>query len=216
MANPENKPSPAPDPNKRATIPTTTTLLLDSLKDERNARAWEEFDVRYRRVIEDFAKSLGLREEDAQEVAQQTLADFVQAYRAGRYDRGRGRLHSWIIGIAQNKVVDVFRSKARAGPQASETSMADLSDTHRLTQIWDDQLKKTILQRALERLQSETNFDAKTLRAFELVALRDVSVEAAAEECGMKPSDVYVAKHRSLKRLREIVAEITDTYTSGV
>lgn len=205
-----------PNHEKRATIPTTTTLLLDSLKNEQDSVAWEEFDARYRRVIEDFARSLGLKDDDAAEVAQQTLADFVQAYRNGRYERGRGRLHSWIIGIAQNKVVDVFRARARGGGHASETSMGDLSDTERLTQVWDQQLRQTILRRALERLKTETNFDDRTLQAFEMVALRGVAVEAAAEQCGMKPADVYVAKHRALAKLRQIVAELTEAYTSGI
>ena len=97
-------------------MPITTTLLLNSLKDERNDEAWTDFDARYRRVIEDFAKSAGLRDDDASEVAQQTLFEFVKAYRLGRYNRERGRLHSWIIGIAQNKVADVFRQRPRAAP----------------------------------------------------------------------------------------------------
>lgn len=197
-------------------MPTTTTVLLESLRDTRNAAAWEEFDARYRRVIEDFARSLGLRDEDAGEVAQQTLADFSHSYRSGRYERGKGRLHSWIIGIAQNKVADVYRAKARGPGQASETVMGDLSDANRLTQLWDAQLRQNILRRALERLQSETNLDARTIRAFEMVALRGVTVEAAATECGMKASDVYVAKHRALAKLRQIVSELTEAYTGGV
>jgi hypothetical protein len=59
----------------------------NELKDERDAAAWTEFDTRYRRVIEDFARSAGLGEDDATEVAQQTLVDFVSAYRMGRYSR---------------------------------------------------------------------------------------------------------------------------------
>lgn len=205
-----------PNPARGSTIPVTTTLLLDSLKDVANAPAWEEFDARYRRVIEDFAGSLGLREDDAAEVAQQTLADFAQSYRSGRYERGKGRLHSWIIGIAQNKVADVYRAKARGPGQVSDTAMGDLSDANRLTQLWDDQVRQNILRRALERLQTETNLDAKTIRAFEMVAIRGVTVEAAAAECGMKAADVYVAKHRALSKLRKIVSELTEAYTSGI
>jgi len=71
---------------------TTTTALLDGLHDPANEEVWREFDTRYRPIILGFAVKLGLSDEDAADVAQDTLARFVQEYRAGRYDRTRGRL----------------------------------------------------------------------------------------------------------------------------
>jgi len=204
-------------------MPITTTLLLNSLKDERNDEAWTDFDARYRRVIEDFAKSAGLRDDDASEVAQQTLFEFVKAYRLGRYNRERGRLHSWIIGIAQNKVADVFRQRPRAAPGVGGSrsdsgttggsggggAMFDISNSARVTAIWEQHLQQAIFREAMEKLRSSTNLDEATIRAFELVSVRGVTVEAAARECGMKAGEIYVAKHRVLTKLRKIVEEIT-------
>ena len=196
-----------------ADLPITTTLLLNSLKDERNADAWGEFDGRYRKVIEDFARSAGLREDDATEVAQQTLVDFVSAYRLGRYSRERGRLHSWIIGIAQNKVADAFRRKARAGPNAgSESALFDLADNDRVSQVWEQHVQQAIFRRALELLKSESQIAENTIRAFELVMVRGASVESAARECDMKPGDVYVAKFRVTNKLRKIVEDLTKAW----
>lgn len=204
-------------------LPITTTLLLDSLKDERNNAAWSQFDARYRRVLEDFARSAGLRDDDAAEIAQQTLVDFVKAYRQGRYSRLRGRLHSWIIAIAQNKVVDCFRAKARGakggedsaqGGQACYTPGAafDPSDHTQATLIFDQHLQQAIFSRALDQLRAQSQMDEVTIKAFELVSIRGVSVEAAARECGMKASEVYVAKHRVLSKLRTIVATISQAW----
>lgn len=210
-------------------LPVTTTLLLNSLKDQRDDAAWSEFDARYRRVIEDFARSAGLRDDDAAEVAQQTLFDFVKSYRLGRYSRERGRLHSWIIGIAQNKVADCFRAKPRSarggdassiGDVGSSTSGGgghvdegeasfDLSDSEQVTRVFDEHLRHAIFTKALDRLRIESQMDEATIRAFELVSIRGVTVEAAARECGMKPSEVYVAKHRVLTKLRSMVEDIT-------
>ncbi len=190
-------------------LPITTTLLLNSLKDERNDVAWAEFDLRYRRVIEDFARSAGLRDDDAVEVGQQTLVDFVKSYRLGRYSPDRGRLHSWIIGIAQNKVADCFRAKARGAVGGPESATFDLSDSHHVTQVFEQHMQQAIFTRAMERLKLESQMDETTIKAFELVAVRGVTVEAAARECGMKPSEIYVAKHRVLTKLRKIVEEIT-------
>jgi RNA polymerase sigma factor (sigma-70 family) len=190
-------------------LPITTTVLLNSLKDERDNVAWTEFDSRYRRVIEDFARSAGLRDDDAVEVAQQTLVDFVKSYRLGRYSRERGRLHSWIIGIAQNKVADCFRAKARAAIGGTDSATFDLSDSQHVTQVFEQHMQQAIFTRAMERLKLESQMDETTVKAFELVAVRGVTVEAAARECGMKPSEIYVAKHRVLSKLRKLVEEIT-------
>lgn len=192
-----------------ADFPITTTILLSSLKDERNDTAWAEFDSRYRRVIEDFAKSAGLRSDDAIEVAQQTLVDFVKAYRMGRYSPERGRLHSWIIGIAQNKVADCFRAKARGAVGGPDTASFDLSDSANVTQVFEKHMQQAIFTRAMDRLRAESQMDEATIKAFELVAIRGITVEAAARECGMKASEIYVAKHRVLSKLRKLVEEIT-------
>jgi len=45
-----------------------------------------------------------------------------------------------------------------------------------------------------------------------LCAIRNAPAEAAAEECGMTVAEVYVAKNRAIKKLREIVAEFTQEY----
>ena len=90
----------------------TTTALLDDLADPANEAVWHDFDARYRPVLVGFGRRLGLGAEDAADAAQDALARFVRSYREGRYDRGRGRLSSWIIGIARNCIVDQMRTRA--------------------------------------------------------------------------------------------------------
>jgi hypothetical protein len=70
----------------------TTTALLTGLLDPANAAAWELFDRRYRSILVGFARNCGLKDNDAAEIAQATIVRFVEEYRAGRYDRTRGRL----------------------------------------------------------------------------------------------------------------------------
>jgi hypothetical protein len=52
----------------------------------------------------------------------------------------------------------------------------------------------------------------KDERGIELVALRGVPAQAAAEQCGMSVDEVYVAKNRVTRQLREIVTEMTKAY----
>ncbi len=188
----------------------TTTVLLESLRDEKNAAAWEQFDERYRPILTGFARGLGLAEADAAEVAQEALAEFARCYRAGKYSRDRGRLSSWIIGIAHHAAIDFLKAKGRRSHRG-ESAMIDVSDPARMTVIWERERKATILARAMAELR-KTRTDEKTIRAFELVGLRGVPAEAAARECGMTVQDVYTAKNRVTASLRRIVERIEAEY----
>ena len=92
---------------------TTTTQLLEALFGPGEEAVWREFDARYRPIIFAFARELGVAAEDAADVAQQTLTEFLRDYRAGKYDRRRGRLRAWIIGIARHRVLDTLRQRTR-------------------------------------------------------------------------------------------------------
>jgi RNA polymerase sigma factor (sigma-70 family) len=191
---------------------TTTTLLLQSLHDRNNDDVWREFDARYRSILIGFARNLGLNEEDAHEVAQQTLSEFVRDFTAGKYDRQRGRLRSWIIGIAHHRVADLCRHRAKRRPARGESAMVDLSDTNTLTQSWELAQQRTIFERAFKELQETSRMAKTTIQAFEMVAIRAIPPEIVAQECGISTAEVYVAKTRVTSKLREIVARLTEQY----
>lgn len=189
----------------------TTTQILDSLHDSKNTDIWLAFDQRYRPVLVAFARQRGLSEEDAADVAQTTLAEFVSDYRAGKYDRSRGRLSSWIIGIASNRIADIGRMQKRRGSMRGQSGFVDVAADDAEKQ-WDESLRRVVLERALAMLRLKTRLDPRTIAAFELCSIRGVPAEAAAAECGMTAAEVYVAKNRVIQKLRTIVAELTQEY----
>ena len=65
---------------------------------------------------------------------------------------------------------------------------------------------------ALAVLRDESQVDDRTLMAFELVALRGVPAAEAASQAGMSVEQVYVAKSRLTKRLRELVEKMTEAF----
>lgn len=189
----------------------TTTRLLDALRDPGNEPVWIHIDARYRAVVTGLARRLGLGPADAEDVAQQTLAEFVRAYREGRYDRSKGRLSSWILGIAHHTTLRVFRTGSRMG-RADAAALAEAADESTLRGIWTDERDRSILLKALGMLRDESEIDERTLQAFELVALRGVPPGEAGNQCGMTTDQVYVAKSRVTKRLRSLVAELTAAF----
>jgi len=192
----------------------TTTALLESLKDPGQDGVWWEFDARFRPLLTALAVRLGLDVGEAEDVAQETLAEFIRAYREDKYDRTRGRLSSWVIAIAKNRIARRRRAVGRHAGRRGDSALADLSDTAHLAALWDEEERHLIILRAMELLRAGRASEAK-LRAFELVAVRGVPAEEAARECGMSVDEVYTAKSRLTIRLREIVEELTAAWREG-
>ena len=190
----------------------TTSVLLEALGDPANETVWYEFDARYRPIIHGFAHRLGLDPEDAAEVAQQTLAEFLRDYREGRYDRSRGRLSSWIMGIARHRAIDLQRARGRRREVQGASALVDLADEQQLTKIWEDQRQQSILAHAMRELKETTKTSSTTLRAFEMVALQGVPAAKASEECSITVDAVYRIKNRITTQLRQIVARLSEVY----
>lgn len=190
----------------------TTTLLLESLKDSSKNEVWSQFDARFRPIIIGFAIRLGLHESDAEEVAQLTLAQFASDYAKGRYERGKGRLSSWIIGIARNRIADMGREESRRKRWRGESAMVDIRNETVCEQTWRESQQRAVLREAMEILREKTRLERRTIEAFELTAVQLMSAEEAAAKTGLSVGEVYVAKNRVIKKLREIVAELGAAY----
>lgn len=194
---------------------TTTTLLLSSLTDAGDAQAWTEIDGRYRPIIERYARRLGLSDTDAADAAQDVMIQFMQAYRAGKYDRARGRLRAWIMGIVKFRVKDALRDKARRRETRGDSALVELPDDEQLTRIWEAERRTVLLRRAVAELKQTTRTTDKTIRAFELFVLEERNAAEVADELDMTRQDVYMAKNRIAERLREILAQLNGIYDDG-
>lgn len=190
----------------------TTTALLRDLSDPANHEVWQEFDGRYRPILHALGRRLGLNDADAADAAQDALTTFVRSYRAGKYDRSRGRLSSWLIGITRHCILDVMSTRQRQQCERGMSAVESLPDEHRMTLIWDEQCRREILQRAMRRLHTDTKMNPKTIRTFELLTFHDHTPQQVASELGVSESDVYVAKHRCLTSMRSIIAELRAAY----
>lgn len=181
----------------------TTSTILDQLGDSEHTEAWRLFVARFRQPVVSFARRMGLSAADAEDVAQDTLTTFVEAFRAGRYDRSKGRLSKWLFGIAMRVALDKRR---RVGRRAREIPL-DHADPHHAAKAdaqaektWDRAWEMSLFQLCLDRVKQEV--EPTTLRAFELVVRSDLSPADVANQLDIPVKAVYNAKYTVLKRLR--------------
>lgn len=189
----------------------TTSTVLASLRDFNNQAAWDRFVSRFREPIHRFARTAGLDESDAEDVAQETLVAFAESYRRGSYDPGKGRLSQWLFGIAQKKAMDERRRGARrpkggGSSEAGSLEQLAVAEEAALWASWDQQWEQAVLERCLEQVRIEV--EPVTYRAFELVVRGASEAAEAAATLGIPIKAVYNAKHRVLKRIRELRSEI--------
>lgn len=192
-------------------VTITTTQLLNALRDPKEL-AWNAFDGRYRPIIHGLARRMGLSADTAAEVAQETMARFAEAYRAGRYERQRGRLRSFLIGIARHRITDELRAKYRSPIERGESALGAMPADVDFDTAWQQELEAAVLLASFDRLRSESRAEDRTLRAFELMALRGLPAPAVAEACDLKPEEVYRIKHRMTARLRVVIDEMRTAY----
>lgn len=192
---------------------TTTTALLDGLFNADDGVVWQVFDERYRPIMVGVGRRLGLTDSEAEDVAQETLLQFLRDYRANRYDRDKGRLRGWIAGIARHRVIDYQRKRGRRKESAGEVSaLLEIPDDSEIVELWDQELERAILRQSVEELRRTTRTSEKSIRAFEMILFEQKTVEAVADELGMKSHDVYVARSRVTAKLREIAERLRALY----
>ncbi|MCB9857490.1 MAG: sigma-70 family RNA polymerase sigma factor [Phycisphaerales bacterium] len=183
----------------------TTSTVLHDLRDFENRAAWDHFVLRFRLPVLNFARSVGLSEGDAEDVAQETLITFAELFREGRYDPQRGRLSKWLFGIAHRTALNHRRMTGRrAAVVSSGKSMTEdvaVGDAS-AAETWDREWAQALLEQCIERVRREV--EPTTYRAFDLVVRENRPAAEVAEILGVNIKLVYNAKHRILRRIREL------------
>lgn len=192
----------------------TTSTILAGLRDFANTDAWERLSARFRGPIVGFARGLGLSPADAEDVAQETLLAFAEAFRHGRYDREQGRLSSWLFGIALNQVrryrrADEQRVRPIAGNGGGTSFWRDLPDPSATRSAWEQEWEQALFAECLEQVRREV--EPATLAAFELVVCEQLTAQQAAARLSVPVKTIYNAKHRVLHRIRELRAQLENT-----
>lgn len=198
--------------NSQSTDSTRQSLLL-RVRDLSNQMAWNEFVGLYAPRIHAWCLRWELQESDAADVTQEVLCKLVQALREFEYDRSRGAFRAWLKTITGNTVRDLVRDwkkpgRARAGSvddavlQSLESPAAVDGLMRQIEAAHDQEVLRAAESQVRQRVETHT-WDAYRLTAVEQRTPAD-----AARQLGMPIAEVYVAKSRVLRMLREEVRKI--------
>ena len=150
------------------------------------ADLWDAYADR----IMGFAVHLTGDQTDAEDLVQET---FVAAHRGSRSYRGRGRLLSWLLGIAARRWRDTRRARSKR-PQAA--SPGEPCILERLPAPCTDQLLPVAIAQELLRLPEDQR------EAFLLIVTQGLSYREASTATGVRVGTLKWRVHEAVRRLR--------------
>lgn len=191
---------------------TSVTLLL-RVKVLDDQEAWDRFVTTYAPRVFSWCRHHKLQESDAADVTQEVLTKLVRAMQTFVYDAKRGSFRGWLKTVTHNAVRDLVAECQRQGRGAGDTqagrALAEICDEEataeleqRITAQYEQELLKEAEARVKDRVQ------AKTWDAYHGTAIEQQSAQAVAERLKMPVSEVYVAKSRVIRMLREEVERL--------
>lgn len=194
-------------------FPDTRISLILRLAKPNDLLAWQEFTEIYAPAIYRIAKRRGMQSADAEDIAQETLFAVARAIERFEPDRGKAKFRTWLTRIARNIIADFCTSKLkRPLTQVVSDSWTPLSCSKNGTpeeaieMEFAMEYRSALFQLAARRIQSRVT--SITWRAFHDTAIEMRQAETVAKEIGMSLGNLYVARCRVLKLLREEVQEL--------
>ena len=192
-------------------FPTTKSQLLVQVRSGENREAWERFVLIYRPVIYRMARRRGMRDADAQDVAQNVLARVAGALE--QYERKPGsRFRHWLRRVAKNAILTTLsrlpQDPAQGGSAIQNLLAAQPDGTLDVEQELANEYMREQFLRAAAIVR--TDVSPEMWKAFELTLILGNSNESAARELGKTVGTVYAARSRIMKRLRDQVERMKE------
>lgn len=184
----------------------TSASLLDALRLEPEAAAWQRLVGLYTPLIRSWLCRQGVREQDVDDLVQEVLAVLVRKLPDFKKQPRTGAFRRWLRSITVNCLRDFWRAQ-RFQPRPTGGSdfgqvLDELEDPESgLSQIWDREHDDHVTRRLLEMIKPR--FEATSWQAFQRVALEGVAAEQVARELGISVNAVFIAKSRVLRMLRQ-------------
>lgn len=188
----------------------TTTIALKELDKYPNGKAWNQLSETCIPMLIKFGIKLGLRYQQSEDAAQETMIKFMELYKARKFQRGKGGgLRKWLFGISYNVIRDLVkklpREKLVADAATGTAFWNSLEDENAVEKTYDMEYEKMILAKSLEYIRR--HYPKEEYEAFELYALTSKPASEVAEQFDKTENAIYILKHKIIKEIRRLTAD---------
>ena len=184
---------------------TTRASLLIRIKDPHAAEAWSEFHDLYAPLIYHYARKRGLTHDDADDIRSECYKAIVQQIKTFDYDKQKGGFKAWLRTMVDRRVIDLFRKRREQQPKTGVLDQI-AAQAPSPDDMWETQWRNQHLKHCVEQLRAEVS--SSTFEAFSIIVIQGRPVAEACDALGMNANQIYKAKARMLRRVRDKMAEL--------
>lgn len=193
--------------------PSTRGSLLLRLRDVADAESWQEFVSCYAPRVYAWCRRQGLQDSDAADATQTVLMKLVQVMQRFDYQPACGRFRSWLRTVAVNVARDLQREWRTTNRAAGDTSAAASLDALVAPDAWSTLIDEIEAAHQWERLrlasqQVRIRVKPHTWQAYHQTVVEGRTPTDVASSLNLPISEVYVAKSRVMKMLRQEVQSL--------
>lgn len=179
-----------------------------SLKDW-DSNEWNQFHKNYYSYLCSLAKSYSLNTQDVDDVVQEVFIAMAHQFKAGRFDSSRGAMHSWVRQFAKWRMIDIIRrnkTKQKYFISGEDTLMENEPDENNdLEKKFEQEHHKEIMNQAMRNI---ANNKSKEYCIFYDMFINDLDNETIMAKYNATMSTIYLAKHRTLKKLKREMEKV--------
>jgi RNA polymerase sigma-70 factor (ECF subfamily) len=208
-------PDNAHDVRRKKICESTSRTLLEVVQ-RGDGEGWQRLVYLYTPLVAAWCRRYGVSGAEADDITQEVFATVSKRIQDFHKQPGPS-FRSWLRTITRHKLGDRRRQQARepargVGGTDAQDFIGQVADRACAVETApeaeeDEHTERRLLcRRALGLIRSE--FEPRTWQAFWHVVIEDRLPGDVADELGMTPNAVYIARSRILARLRELLAEL--------
>jgi RNA polymerase sigma-70 factor (ECF subfamily) len=187
---------------------TNPSIFLRLRTSDRRPRevAWDEFSSRYVPVIAGFARRLGAKSQDVDDVIQDVLLGFFLKSPSFVYDPSKGRFRRYLKVCTYHALKKRLGGSLRLlGRRLDEVDPESVA----VEDVWNDAWEQQILSRAIEEIRRDSGH-TRAFSAFERHVMREEPADAVANDLGLHIKSVYRAKDQFTRLLKARLTALRD------
>lgn len=189
-----------------------STMWTTILAFHRDPDRVKDFVVRrYRQPVVEFARRQGLKDEDAEDVAQEVFLRVCHETFLRKADQIRGKFRTVLLAVTKH-VIGSWRRHEMAGKRDRRREVSlegmTLPDELPADPEFDRLWVQNLMTQAMERLKKDVGTEALKLQ------LEGLSYQEIAERLGKKTTDVTNFIHRAKERLKKEFERLIAEYST--
>jgi len=203
-------------------IPTRATLIK-RLKDWKDQSSWQDFFDTYWKLIYDIARKGGLKDDEAQDVVQETMVSVAKHIPTFEYDPALGSFKCWLLNMTRWRITDQLRKRGpaargesgrpeeapwgeSAGSAAAEAEKVADENSPNLDALWEEEWEKNLLNAAISKIKRR--LDPQKYQIFDLYTKKEWPPEKVAAAFHIPVNQVYLIKHRVTEMIKREVERL--------